>query len=101
MGVYLRYWQYYKRSRYIASLSNYNNDEIVEKIEAEAVQLMNEHRELIGKVDITKELETDYVMKLLSKRFPALRIQELLICSMIFWTKWDIGIAYYFEVVTR
>jgi hypothetical protein len=28
-------------------------------------------------------------------------IRELVICRMILWTEWDIGVAYYFELVIR
>jgi hypothetical protein len=101
LGVYydLRYLQYYKRSSFIADLSNYN-DEIVEKIEVETVEDMKKHLEYVIKDDI-ESLEADPVMKLLSKRFPSLRIQELLICMKIIETEWDIGDAPYSELVAR
>ena len=105
LGVYydLRYRQYYKRSRFLAGLSSYNDDEIVEKIETETLQLIKEHQELIGN-NMTmlgqKKLESDPIIKLFQKRFSHLSIREQVICEMIVSEKWDRGVADYCEVVT-
>ena len=106
MGMYydLRYNEYYRRSKFIVGLSNANDDEIVGKIEDDILKLLNESREFIEehdiKCDIKEELETP-ICRLILEKFPDLNMRELALCSMILWTIWDIGAAYYDELIRR
>lgn len=102
LGVYydLRYRQYYKRSRFLASLSSYNDDEIVEKIETETLQLIKEHPEHTGN-NMIKEMENDPITKLIHKRYPRLNIRELAICNMIISIEWSREVADYSDLVTN
>jgi hypothetical protein len=103
LGVYydMRYWRYYKRSKFLAGLSNYNDDEIVEKIEGEVVESTKERRKELEEFNIEKEFVTENISQLLLKWYPDLTVRELAVCHMIIWTKWDLGTPFYFELILR
>jgi hypothetical protein len=105
LGVYfdMRYWRYHKRTKYLAGLSSYNDDEIVEQIEKEDLELTKRSRKEYEElhIEMEKVFEKYPVAQLVLEKYPNLNIRELAVCYEILSTTWDIGTVFYFELVPR
>jgi hypothetical protein len=96
-----RYMQGYKRVKFLASLSNYNDDEIVEKIERGVIENTKERRKELEEYNIEKRFVTENISRLILEWYPDLDIRELAVCYMIICTEWDVDAPFYFELVSR
>jgi hypothetical protein len=103
LGLYydMRYWRYYKRLKFLAGLSSYNDDEIVEQIEREEIENTKEHRNEINELHLETEFVKDNVSRLLLGRYPDLNIRELALCHQIIGVERDGWDPSYFEIIAR
>ena len=97
----LRYMQEYKRVKFLAGLSKYNEDEIVEKKEREAIESTKRRRKELEEFGIENSFVTENISQLLLKWYTDLTIRELAVCYMIIWTEWDMGTPFYSELILR
>jgi hypothetical protein len=71
LGVYydLRYWRYYKRPKFLAGLSSYNEDGIVELIESELIESTKRRREELEKFNIETVFMTEDIAQLVLRKY--------------------------------